>query len=97
MNEQIVAVIKSLLISLGTTLLVQRGWIDSDTLQKAVGAVVLLASVGWAVYARRKSGIINSAAKLPEVQQVVVTDPALVEKATRAEVTGPTSKTKGSK
>lgn len=63
MNEQLLTLIKSGLISAGTAIAVKFG-LDQSYVPAIVGALITLGTSGWAIYAKRRQGIINSAAKV---------------------------------
>ena len=75
-SEQLTSILRTAL-QIGGTLAVSRGWIDAETsasLQSAVlalaGAVAVIGATAWSIYARRKAGIVASAAALPEVKRI---------------------------
>lgn len=49
MNPVIATLVRSTLIALGS-FFVTKGYIDSDTLQQIVSAIVVLVSAGWGVF-----------------------------------------------
>lgn len=70
--EQVTSIVRQIMLIIGGSL-VTKGVIDSGTLQTIVGAVIALASSGWAIYTRRTNGLIASAAAQPEVGKIVTT------------------------
>lgn len=63
MNPQIESLIKSALISAGTSIAVKYG-LDQNLVPAIVGGLLAAATAGWALWSRRQQGIINSAAKV---------------------------------
>jgi hypothetical protein len=72
--EQVMSIVRQIMLFLGG-LLVTKGVTDSATLQTVVGALVTLISSGWAIYTRRNTGLIASAADVPSVQKIETTSP----------------------
>jgi hypothetical protein len=70
--EQVVSIVRQAMLFLGGYL-VTKGWTDNGTLQTIVGAIITLGSSGWAIYTRRNTGLIASAANVPSVQQITTT------------------------
>lgn len=70
--DQVWSLIRAALLSLGSSL-VANGYVDSNQLNMAVGAIVGLLTVAWGVYTHTKASKLAAAAKIPEVQQIVVT------------------------
>lgn len=68
--EQVVSILRQAMLFLGGYL-VTKGWTDNGTLQTIVGAVITLGSSGWAIYTRRNTGLVASAAAVPEVSKIV--------------------------
>jgi len=65
-SAQVASLLRTLL-QVGSTALVTRGVIDSDTATSVVSAIVLLATTAWGLYARRATGLVASAANVPGV------------------------------
>ena len=68
-EEQIAAILRTLIQGAGASL-VTRGIMTDSQLETAAGALVFFVFLAWGIYARRKAGLIKSAAKLPEVKTV---------------------------
>lgn len=75
-NPQINAIIKATLVSVGTSMLVNKGYISAGQLDQVIGGLMVLGAVGWAIFAARPTGLIKSTEKLDNVAQIVVTDKA---------------------
>lgn len=74
-REQIFSLLRQVMLVGGGTF-VSRGWFDATTLDDLVGSVLILAGAGWGLWERRRSGLLLSAAALPEVRRIV-TDAAV--------------------
>lgn len=72
--EQVVSIVRQAMLFLGGYL-VTKGWTDSATLQTVVGALITLISSGWAIYTRRNTGLISSAANVDSVVRIETTSP----------------------
>lgn len=72
--EQVMSIVRQIMLVIGGSL-VTKGVIDNGTLQTMVGAVIALTSSGWAIYTRRNTGLIASAAEVKSVQQITTTSP----------------------
>lgn len=95
-NEQWLAILRQMLPIIGG-IAITFGWLTKDQVSdlsvavlSAVGPMMVLGSAGWAVYMRKKSEIIKSAAALPEVKKITLdpTSPATeaINQATPANV-----------
>lgn len=73
-SEQITTFVRQILLALGSGL-VTKGYVDSATLTAIVGGVIAVGTAVWGLYVRRSSGLIASAAALPNVAKVVA-DPS---------------------
>lgn len=85
MNEQILSFIRTL-VQTGAAALAAKGWIDDSGQQIVVAFIMWLIPTIWGLYARRKAGLVASAAALPEVKQIVAT-PEIVAKVADPTVT----------
>lgn len=72
--EQVMSIVRQMMLFIGGYL-VTKGVTDSATLQTVVGALVTLISSGCAIYTRRNTGLIASAATVPSVQKIETTSP----------------------
>lgn len=84
-NPQIESLIRAILLVLGTVL-TNMGWTTNDqwntvvTLaMQIIGPTLMLAPIIWSMFAHSRQGTLRSAAKLPEVDKIVVTSPKLAE------------------
>lgn len=80
MNPQTIAAVRIVIVAIGS-LLVGRGLVSQETmdtlsdpvlLTAVAGGLAALVSAGYGIYSRRPHGIIKDAAKLPQVEAVVV-------------------------
>jgi len=71
-QEQIVSLIRQMLLTFGGAL-VGKGYMDDGTMTMMVGGIMALGTGAWAIYTRRRNGLIASAAALPQVSQIVTT------------------------
>lgn len=83
-SEQWLALLRQVLPMLGG-MAIALGWLTvnqvselSAALLGAVGPLTILGSAVWAIYLRKKSEIIKSAAAIPEVKKITL-DPASPE------------------
>lgn len=81
-NQQIMSVIRMLLVAVGTFLGTKYG-IDAaqissvaDLVVAAIGAVGIAGSTIWSLYRNTHKATIAAAADLPSVTKIVVDDPA---------------------
>ena len=72
--EQVMSIVRQIMLFVGG-LLVTKGVLDDGTLQTSVGALLTLASSGWAIYTRRNTGLIAAAADVPSVTKIETTSP----------------------
>lgn len=77
MNEQLLSVIRTLLLAGGTSVATKYG-LDQNLVPAIVGGLIALATAGEAIWAKRKQGLVNSAAK---VSTTVVVPAALAANA----------------
>lgn len=63
MNEQLLSMVRAMLISAGTAAATKYG-VDQNLVPAIVGGLIALATAAEAVWAKRKQGIVNSAAKV---------------------------------
>lgn len=54
MNTMIAGVVRALLGALGGWV-VQKGWIDEETLTQVVGALIVIATAAWSIWAKRSA------------------------------------------
>ncbi len=80
-SEQWLAIVRQMLPVIGG-IAITFGWLTNDQVSdlsaavlSALGPVMILGSAGWAIYMKKKSEIIKSAAALPEVKNITL-DPA---------------------
>lgn len=88
MNQEQIASLLRTILQVGGGIAVGRGWIDADTATAVIGALVTLAVTAWGLYARRNTGLVQSAAALPQVAQIVTTSPHIADVAGPKVVTG---------
>ncbi len=74
-QEQVLSIVRQILL-FGGGLIVSKGWIDNTTLITVVGALVTLIGSAWAIWSKRPTGLVASAAALPSVEKIVA-DPAI--------------------
>lgn len=72
--EQVMSIVRQMML-FGGGLLVTKGWVDDTNLQLLVGAAITIISSVWAIYTRRNTGLIASAADVPSVQKIETTSP----------------------
>lgn len=72
-NEQFWSAVRTLL-QVGGTVLVTKGYLDAGTVQAVIGALMVILPTIYGLYVRRPAGLVESAAALPDVKQVVVTN-----------------------
>jgi hypothetical protein len=72
MNEQILSFIRTLVQS-GAAALAAKGLIDQQGATIVVAFVMWLIPTVWGLYVRRKTGLVASAAALPEVREIRTT------------------------
>lgn len=70
---QALAMLKAAMISAGTALLVQKGWLSNEQLQEAVGYLLGLGGLAWVAWRNRPQGVINTAAQLDQVKSIETT------------------------
>lgn len=80
MNDQLQSTIRALLLFAGG-IIVSKGYISDAQLQWGVGGALALATMAWGLWKTRPVGIIKSAAKLDQVQAVVVADQKVADAA----------------
>jgi PII-like signaling protein len=77
-SEQVQGIIRSALIAAGSVL-VTKGLIDQGTLVAMAGATVTLGAGVWGFWTRRNTGLITSAANVPNVTKIVTADHATAD------------------
>lgn len=89
--DQFMGLMRQLLPVLGT-LAVTLGWATQETINtwialilQIVGPLGIIGGVVWSVIANSKSSILQSAAKMPEVKSITITDPNLANAAKAAD------------
>lgn len=87
-HEQTVSLLRQVMLAAGGGL-VTAGFVDDATLQTMVGALAILIASGWAIYTRRKAGLIASAAEQKGVAKVVMTNAAKAAEIPNDKVVGP--------
>ncbi|WP_245442944.1 hypothetical protein [Methylobacterium terrae] len=86
-SEQIASLLRTIL-QFGGGIAVGRGWIDADTATAVTGAIVTITVTAWGLYARRNTALVQSAAAVPQVAQIVTTSQHIAEAAGPKVVTG---------
>lgn len=71
-QEQFTSLLRTILQMLGAWA-VTKGYTDNQTALAIVGGLVALGTTVYSVYIRRKVGLIESAAAIPEVKDIVTT------------------------
>lgn len=86
-SDQIYGLIRTILASLGG-LAVGKGWLDASTVTTLAGAGATIIVAIWSAWANRKSGLVASVSKMPEVDSSklvgAISDPALKDAAAKA-------------
>lgn len=72
--EQIMSILRQAML-FGGGIFVAKGWFDSATMNEIVGSLSGLVAAGWAIYTRRNTGLIASAATVPSVSTIVTYSP----------------------
>ncbi|TDR90275.1 hypothetical protein [Enterovirga rhinocerotis] len=101
MNSTIILSLVRQFLLAGGGSLVTLGYLDADTMNQIVGALMVLIASGWALYERRAAGLAKSAvhadpkavmyelAKAPEVAKIVTTSPTVALEVPSRKVVGP--------
>lgn len=71
-QEQFLSIIRWLLAVIGP-ILVTRGTMTDEVWQQVVGIIIALAPLIWSMITKTRSGIIATAAALPEVHKIIAT------------------------
>ena len=58
-NDQITGIIRAILAAVGG-LMVQRGYVDQQTLTTIIGAIMTLAAAGWSIHNNQTGKVIGS-------------------------------------
>lgn len=83
--EQVISILRQALL-FGGGILVSKGWADNETMVQIAGAISALIAGVWAIYTRRNTGLIASAASLDSVKEIKTTSTTAaitVDKATK--------------
>lgn len=75
-TDQVLSILRQIL-TFGGGFVVAKGWIDTETMAAAVGAVATLASTAWGIYVHTKTAKIASVNAIPEVKVVPSAGPGL--------------------
>jgi hypothetical protein len=73
-SEQILSILRQMML-FGGGWFVSKGWFDTAGLNELVGSLSALIAAVWAIYTRRNTGLIASAADVPSVQRIETTSP----------------------
>lgn len=81
MNAEQIASLLRTILQVGGGIAVSKGWTDESTATAVIGALVTLTVTAWGIYARRNTALVQSAAAVPQVAQIVTTSPHIAEAA----------------
>lgn len=70
-QNQFTALVRQLL-TFGGSFILANGYANAAQIETGVGALAALAGIGWSVWASRKTGVVTAAAKIPHVEQIVM-------------------------
>jgi flagellar motor component MotA len=74
-QAMILSLVRQVLFVMGGVL-VSRGYVDEETLNEVIGAIIIIGSSAWALWTRTRTGqIVNTAAVLDKDEQIVLRDP----------------------
>lgn len=59
-KEMAFSILRQIMFVLGGTF-IAKGWLDAPMLDAIIGALLILANSAWALYERRKAGLLASA------------------------------------
>src|SRR5215813_11486460 len=82
-QEQFLAIVRWLLATAGP-LLIAKGYVSDELWAQLAGVAISLAPLIWSLITKTRSGLIKSAASLPEVKQIVAA-PAIANGTLRAD------------
>src|SRR5215470_14240916 len=71
-QEQFLSIIRWILATIGP-FLIAHGYTTDAVWQQVIGVIIGLAPLIWSMIVKTRSGIISTAAGLPEVQKIVAT------------------------
>lgn len=87
-QDQVTSIVRQVLLAVGGGL-VTKGYVDSGTMTAIVGALAIIVGSVWAIYTRRNTGLVASAAGVPDVHKII-TDPITADSVPSAKVVGRT-------